>query len=254
MIPSLRIGLVAVFVSGVLACNLPVHREADSVGIVERTPDVSGDGTLATSLGAREGPQGVLQAPMTWKLDWPYPSGRWYPRPPAESRVEPLSCGRWAGPFATIGCEECAGLVDELPGAQLVPKRFEDMCHSRSWMPAGMTGCPSALTFQGTRPRLVPVPAAPLLGGSTFEVHYRQDSPTDPIAKAVLLRPGCLLHSVDFEQRYVELECEAHPTLPSTVRVTVPGSGEEVAAGDWMLFLVTQAGVPSEASFVHFQR
>jgi hypothetical protein len=87
-----------------------------------------------------------------------------------------------------------------------------------------------------------------------FEVHYRLEPPTDSIAKAVLLRPGCVMHSVDFEQRYVELECEPHPTLPSTVRVTVPESHEEVAAGSWMLFLVTQAGVPSEASFVHFQR
>jgi hypothetical protein len=121
-------------------------------------------------------------------------------------------------------------------------------------MPAGVAGSPSARTFLGTRPRLVPVPAAPLAAESTFEVHYQLESPTDSIAKAVLVRPGYVIHPFDFEQRYLELTCEPHPTLPNTVRATVPARDEEVAAGYWMLFLVTQAGIPSEGSFIQLQR
>jgi hypothetical protein len=205
--------------------------------------------------GDREQSHGVQDAPMTWPLGWSVPSGRYYPRPPSESRLEPHACGRWVGPFGAIGCDvESGGFVDEIAGAQLVPKCLDDDWETWSWTPAGMPGCPTAGTFQATRPRLVPVPAVPLERGSTFEVHYRLEPSTDSIAKAVLVHPGCGMHSFDFEQRYVELECEPHPTLPSTVRVSVPADGEEITSGSWMLFLVTQAGIPSEATFVHLQR
>jgi hypothetical protein len=125
---------------------------------------------------------------------------------------------------------------------------------------AGITNADAAIynppyLFKGPRPMITSAPTGPLHYPPTtlsFDVQYQLGSPTDPIAKVVLIRPGSVTHHFDFEQKYVELTSNPHPTLPNTLQVTPPPNNDVAPTGYWMLFLVSQTGIPSEAKFVQF--
>jgi hypothetical protein len=109
--------------------------------------------------------------------------------------------------------------------------------------------------FKGPRPTILSAPTGPLGYPplqQPFPVQYQLGSPTDQIAKVVLIRPGSVTHHFDFEQRHVELTSNPHPTLPNTLQVTPPANNNIAPTGYWMLFLVSQMGIPSEAKFVRF--
>lgn len=97
--------------------------------------------------------------------------------------------------------------------------------------------------FKGTRPRISDMPKSAGYG-STFEVSGTQIS---RISKVMLMRPGSVTHSVDFDQRAVRL---AFTKGSSSLTVTAPISGSVAPPGWYMLFLVNDAGVPSIASWV----
>jgi hypothetical protein len=84
-------------------------------------------------------------------------------------------------------------------------------------------------------------------------LQYQLGSPNDPIDKVVLIRPGSVTHHFDFEQRYVKLEILSN-TLgpPASLTLQAPPNEQVAPTGYWMLFLVSQAGIPSEAKFVQF--
>ncbi len=81
------------------------------------------------------------------------------------------------------------------------------------------------------------------------------------VGKVVLMRPGSLTHHADMDQRYVELPLTDGgppgtvvfnaPDGPPTTPPTPPGY---LAAplGYYMIFVLTNTGIPSEAEFVQF--
>ena len=113
---------------------------------------------------------------------------------------------------------------------------------------AGSDGEPTAevysppYLFQGLRPQISFAPEA-ICYGNNFKI-----STTDAqdIAKVVLIKPAAVTHSVNMEQRYLELNFQAGA---NSLTAQVPANRNLAPPGYYMLFIVDSDGVPSEAMF-----
>ena len=98
--------------------------------------------------------------------------------------------------------------------------------------------------FQGPRPVIESAPSS--LGyRQSFQIASADAASVD---KIVLMHPGSSTHSLNLEQRALNLEFTAEGT---TLSATSPINGRAAVPGWYMLFLVSDAGVPSIASWVH---
>jgi hypothetical protein len=98
--------------------------------------------------------------------------------------------------------------------------------------------------FRGARPVIDAAPSS-LTYGQAFDV---STGDAGTLSKVVLMRPGSATHSIDIEQRDVEL---AFTSAGSSVSVTAPSTSNQAPPGWYMLFLVNTEGVPSIAAWVH---
>jgi hypothetical protein len=95
-----------------------------------------------------------------------------------------------------------------------------------------------------TRPQILGGPTTAALGETlTF-----QTSDPERIASARLIHPGVSTHVTDVDQRSVALDIIRRD---GSIEFTVPGNPGIMLPGPYMLFLVSDAGVPSVASWVH---
>lgn len=78
--------------------------------------------------------------------------------------------------------------------------------------------------------------------GEPFEIEV--EAPDDPIEEVVLMRQGAFTHSYNFGQRAVELDWSG-PADGGTVEVTPPPSNAVAPPGHYMLFAITDGGLPS---------
>lgn len=103
--------------------------------------------------------------------------------------------------------------------------------------------------FAGARPAITTMPAL-VHHGQTFTI----ESPDAPsIAKVVLVRPMAITHQTDGEQRVLEMPVTHDPGNPTQLTLLAPHGGHPHAVapmGYYMLFAVTNAGVPSEGKFI----
>jgi Galactose oxidase-like, Early set domain len=86
--------------------------------------------------------------------------------------------------------------------------------------------------------------------GETFAVTI-QTNPQHTIAQATFLRPGSVTHSVNMEQRFLQLTTQGG-TGPN-VQVTAPANKGDAPPGYYMLFLINNLGVPSVAKFIRLR-
>ncbi len=97
-------------------------------------------------------------------------------------------------------------------------------------------------------------PSTPLIAtGSTFSASISPGSGATWSSSACLIRPGSAEHSVDFDQRYLQLtRVGGPPTIQGTgeAQFFAPASAEEAPPGYYMFFIVNDQGVPSVAPFV----
>ena len=100
------------------------------------------------------------------------------------------------------------------------------------------------------RPAITQAPDA-LAYDAPFSVSASVAAPATRIAKAALVRLGAPTHGEDQGQRYVPL---AFSGDGATLTVTGPNNPNEAPAGYYMLFLVDDQGVPSEAKIVRLSR
>jgi hypothetical protein len=98
--------------------------------------------------------------------------------------------------------------------------------------------------FRGARPVIDAAPSS-LTYGQAFDV---STGDAGTLSKVVLMRPGSATHSIDIEQRDVEL---AFTSAGSSVSVTAPSTSNQAPPGWYMVFLVNTEGVPSIAAWVH---
>ena len=100
------------------------------------------------------------------------------------------------------------------------------------------------------RPQITSQPfTAPLAFNTPFQVSYTS---SNPIASAVLVRPGSVTHAFNMEQRLIGLCGATSPcsALSNTLNLTTPPNGNIAPPGYYMLFLIDSAGVPSVATFI----
>lgn len=99
------------------------------------------------------------------------------------------------------------------------------------------------------RPAISGVSRGPHSFGYRFQV-YLNSSPINGwnINKAVLIAPGAVTHSYDQTQRAIELDIEEKNS--NDIVVKMPPNGKVAPPGVYMLFVVSDDGVPSVAEFV----
>jgi len=98
--------------------------------------------------------------------------------------------------------------------------------------------------FAGTRPTI---------GSAPSSVGYNQQFTISTpnfagIKRVALVRPGSVTHSVNFDQRYVDLTYQSNGS--SGLTATSPSDSNHAPPGWYMLFILNSAGVPSVASWV----
>ncbi len=70
------------------------------------------------------------------------------------------------------------------------------------------------------------------------------------ITSVVFIRPSAVTHSVNVEQRYVELTFKPRP---KGLKIKAPIEPNLAPPGYYMLFILNDEGVPSRASFVRLE-
>jgi len=98
--------------------------------------------------------------------------------------------------------------------------------------------------FRGSRPVISDAPEA-IRYGEAFSVGTPD---AGAIVSAALLRPGAATHSFNMEQRHVGLLIQERDT--ESLSLAAPPNGNIAPPGYYMLFLISDAGVPSVARFV----
>ena len=68
-----------------------------------------------------------------------------------------------------------------------------------------------------------------------------------PISHVTFVKSGSATHGWNMEQRFVDLPFNAQG---STLSVQIPGRASDVPPGMWMMFVIDDAGVPSEAKLM----
>lgn len=99
--------------------------------------------------------------------------------------------------------------------------------------------------FRGPRPVIKNVPFT-LDYNAMFEIAF---TPNMRIGSVVLMRPGATTHAFDMDQRLVELSFV--PSGPGRLTAQAPRDEHVAPPGYYMLFILSDEGVPSEAVFVH---
>lgn len=96
---------------------------------------------------------------------------------------------------------------------------------------------------RAARPRITSAPMA-LRAGALLEV----SSPdTASIARMTLVKTGSVTHSFDMDQRFIDLPMSRSE---EAVRAWLPASSALTPPGNYMVFLINQDGVPSEAAML----
>jgi hypothetical protein len=98
--------------------------------------------------------------------------------------------------------------------------------------------------FKGPRPQITSAPTT-VNYGQAFNL--TSPSATD-VSSISLIKPGSVTHSTSFDQRFLNLE---FTRTGETLQVTAPTGAAHAPPGDYMMFVVNSAGVPSVASWLH---
>ena len=113
-------------------------------------------------------------------------------------------------------------------------------------VPVAQVYKPSYL-FKGPRPVIEEAPDE-IAYGSSFDVQV--SGPSGRIGSVVLIMPSPQTHKWDWGNRYVELAFDRGKD--GRLTVVAPAAAGLALPGYYMLFVLTHAGVPSEAKLVHF--
>ena len=133
------------------------------------------------------------------------------------------------------------GRIITLGGNPLYGDKFDD---SPGFFEQRIAIYSPSYLYHGRRPRLTAGPPRIALGGTGM---FRTPDALD-IATARLIRPGASTHVTDLEQRSIALDIHRSA---SGVALTVPSDGGVVPPGWYMVFVISRAGIPSVARWVH---
>ena len=103
---------------------------------------------------------------------------------------------------------------------------------------------PPYLFKEGTRPQIGDVPDV-VHHNQNFEIETAQAS---DIVSVVMMRPMACTHHTDSEQRVIPLEFDIKNS--NTLKAKAPGGPYVAITGQYMLFILNNKDVPSEAKFL----
>jgi hypothetical protein len=106
--------------------------------------------------------------------------------------------------------------------------------------------------FWGPRPVIGSAPSV-VAYGAEFSVHLPANGEyaREDIGEVVLMGLGAVTHSFDQNQRRVSLEPSSTPPIGEyVIPLLAPENPNNAPPGYYMLFLVTNSGIPSEAAFI----
>jgi hypothetical protein len=86
-----------------------------------------------------------------------------------------------------------------------------------------------------------------LMYGESFEISCSAGSPA--VSKASLVRPGSMTHAFDMDQRHIWVEIVEN--VDGALKLKAPPDPHVAPPGYYMLFVLDENGVPSEAKFIH---
>lgn len=98
--------------------------------------------------------------------------------------------------------------------------------------------------FKGARPGITSAPSV-IAHSSTFSLNL---SGTGAIGSVALMKPGAVTHQFDEDQRYLNL---AFSQSGGSLSVDAPATAALAPPGYYMLFVLSDTGVPSIASWIH---
>jgi hypothetical protein len=98
--------------------------------------------------------------------------------------------------------------------------------------------------FKGARPGIASAPSV-ISHGSTFSLNLTDAS---AIGSVALVKPGAVTHQFDEDQRYLNL---AFSQSGSSITVDAPATAALAPPGYYMLFVLSDTGIPSIASWIH---
>jgi hypothetical protein len=100
------------------------------------------------------------------------------------------------------------------------------------------------------RPVLGTVPTNPVAYDANFNVTVTNAVTPSNINRAVLMSPGAVTHGFDMGQRAIELQIVSQSNTTGTLTLRSPPDGNVAPPGYYMLFLLSNQGVPSVAKFI----
>lgn len=125
---------------------------------------------------------------------------------------------------------------------------------------------PPYLQNGNPRPKHVGVDIEPVVGGmryaddapgQVYTAFWDENLPANvTVDRVVLVRPGSVTHHSDMDTRYLRLSVVRDDDLPPSdrrIRFRAPKNSRVAPRGWYMLFLLTNQDVPSEARWVHLQ-
>jgi Concanavalin A-like lectin/glucanases superfamily/Galactose oxidase-like, Early set domain/Glyoxal oxidase N-terminus/Purple acid Phosphatase, N-terminal domain len=99
--------------------------------------------------------------------------------------------------------------------------------------------------FKGPRPTISTAPTT-----ATYATNFNVATPdAASIARVTLIRLGSVTHGFDENQRFLELAFQSNA---GSLTVTGPANANVAPPGNYMLFILNSAGVPSVASIIRF--
>ncbi len=104
--------------------------------------------------------------------------------------------------------------------------------------------------FQGSRPAIGYAPTT-VEYGTQFRVVMMSQAAMPTIEKVTLVRLATVTHSFDQNQRFVPLEFEQ--VTDTKLRVTAPANGNIAPPGYYMIFVVSDMGIPSVGEYVRLE-
>jgi len=108
--------------------------------------------------------------------------------------------------------------------------------------------------FKPNRPGISGIQQTTLNYGQEYWVGYSFEGASGApyVQRVVLMRPGSVTHHSDFDQRSIMLKM-VDTTQPGAVGFVAPPDAQIAPKGFYMLFLVSDTGVPSVATWVQVQ-
>jgi hypothetical protein len=174
-------------------------------------------------------------------------AGKWAadPQPVLEAEIYDPSTNSWTVTAPMQFPRQYHSIAVLLPDGRVLSAGGVDPAHPATRDQRNAEVFSPSYLFRGPRPVIANAPA-----NVAFNAVFNIDTPdAAKIGSVVLIRPNSITHHTDAGHRFIKLPITAHTA--ATVTARAPGNGNIAPPGYYLLFIVTNTGIPSVGQFVH---